>query len=331
MIATARVAAGPQARLAPAEREAVDRLARWLLVAVGFDLIVTRFVVRLAIFIPKGEPWATASAILGRIGAATDALVPIVGLLLLGALLLRAGRLGDRAEQTILVLIAAIAVGGLALVRLPPTPLVALGLDLLVAVVAVGAALRIGRDVHAPRVARLGIVSLAAAIALAALGRMVDLAAVVAAPEGASPSGTPGIAIGALGQLAFVAGAALVGLAGVAGLVSPGAPRRGLAIGLAAALVVLALGLRAPAIWGALAIWSVGLAGIVPVPAIALAIGLAVAGLPALHRRTPASAIGASIVLLAGYGLAASGLALAGLLGLVVASAKREHLIASSS
>jgi hypothetical protein len=149
---------------------------------------------------------------------------------------------------------------------------------------------------------------------------MQDFGAIGAALESASPSVTPGIAIGALGQLAFVAGTVLVGLAGMAALVSSGAPRRGpVALGLAAALVVLALGLGAPAIWGALAIWSVGLAGLVSVPAMALAIGLAVAGLPALHRRAPASSIGTSIVLLAGYGLAASGLALAGLLGLLIA------------
>ena len=65
-------------------------------------------------------------------------------------------------------------------------------------------------------------------------------------------------------------------------------------------------------------IWSIGLAGAVPAPFVAVALGLAVAGLPVLHRRVPALAVGASLVLVSGYDLAASGLVLAGLLGLIV-------------
>ncbi len=311
MAVVARTVGRARPQLSFTDAEAIDGVARLLLVAVALDLIVTRFVVRLAIFVPKGEPFASASAVLGRIGAATDAFVPIVGILLLAALLVRAGRVGDRLDRAMLVAVAVIAVAGIGLVAYPPTPIVAVVLDLLLVAVAVAAALQVCRAVQTPRFARLGILSLAAAIALAALGRMADLGAIDSVP--------PGIAIGALGQVAFVAGTALVGLAGVVDLVPPRAPRRGLvALGFVMALLVLTFGLRAPATWGALAVWSVGLTGLVPVSATALAIGLAAAGLPALHRRAPASAIGASIVVLAGYGLAASGLALAGLLGLLV-------------
>ena len=325
MVAGARVVAGPRPRAAAVGPDRVDRLARWLLVAVALDLILTRLVVRLAIFIPKGDPWATLSAVLGRIGAATDVLVPLVGLLLLGALLLRAGRRHDRAEQALIVLIAVVAAGGLALVYLPPTPLVAIVLDLVVVAVAIGAGLGIRGQVRAPRIARLGMVSLAGAVALAATARAVDGVGVVAGLVQGSPSVVGAPVTGALGQVAFVVGAALLGLGGIVAM-PPAAVRRGwlAVIGLAAALSVLAFAIRAPATWGALAIWSMGLPGGIPAPAIAIAVGLAVAGLPLLYRREPGMAVGASIIILAGYGLAASGLALAALLGLVVAQ-QRDH------
>ncbi|MDO8484270.1 MAG: hypothetical protein Q7S35_04930 [Candidatus Limnocylindrales bacterium] len=301
-------------------RETVDRLARWLLAAVAVDLIFTRFVVRLAIFIPKGEPWATAGAVLGRVGAATDALVAIVGLLLLGALLVRAGRLGRGADRAILVALSVVAAGGLALVYLPPSPAISIVLDLLVAAVALAAGIRVGREGGTPVVARIGLVSLALALALAPLGRLVDLAGLLAGATDGRSEAAAGLAIGALGQLAFVLGAAFVGLGGVVSRRPFDRSSHRIAVlGLVAALVVLSAGARAPAMWGALAIWSVGLGGTVPTAAVALALGLAVAGLPMLYRRAPALAIGASIVLLSGYGLAASGLVLAGLLGVVLA------------
>jgi hypothetical protein len=323
MVASARPAA-PARPLGPAalEGETVDRLARWLLLAVAFDLVLTRFVVRLAMFVPKGEPWASLGAVLGRVGAAADALVPIVGVLLLGALLLRSGRVGGRLEPAILVGIGAVAAGGLALVVLPPTPIGVLALDALVACLALAAGvrlLRVGGGV--PRIALAGLASLAAALGLAAGARIV----------GAEAGGEAGLAVDALGQLAFVVGAALVGVAGAADVrrSTVGAPRvrarRLAAAGGLVALVVLAGGAGAPLMWGSLAIWSVGLTAVVPTPLVALAAGLAVAGLPGLHGRAPAAAIGASVVLLAGYGLAASGLVLAGLLGLVVAGSPVER------
>jgi hypothetical protein len=302
-----------------ADAEAIDWLARLLLVAVALDLVVTRFVVRLAIFVPKGEPLSTLSAALGRLGAVADVFVPLAGILLLGALLVRSGRTGRRGEAAILIAVVVVATGGLALIHLPPRPAVMLVLDSLVVAIALASALRI-RDTRGPVVARAGFVALAAAIAFAAIGHAVALSGIIGGSSGGEPGGPFVLAIIAVGQLAFVGGAALLGLGGVVGLREPG-PGRGrlIGIGLASTLIVLVAATGAPAIWGALAIWSIGLAGAVPVPIVAVTIGLAVAGLPVLHRRAPALAIGASLVLLSGYDLAASGLVLAGLLGLVVA------------
>lgn len=322
MVATARPAAQgrPAAptrplELAWLEGETVGRLARWLLLAVALDLVLTRFVVRLAMFVPKGEPWASLGAVLGRVGAAADALVPIVGVLLLGGLLLRSGRVGGLLESAILIGIGAVAAGGLALIAVPPTPTNVLALDVLVACLALAAGARLlrVRD-RLPRLALAGLASLAAALGLAAGARIA----------GAEVGGGAGLAVDALGQLAFVAGAALVGVAGAVDLPRSTAGARRLAAGGLVALVIVAAGTGAPLMWGSLGIWSIGLTGVVPTPLVALAAGLAVAGLPALHRRAPAAAIGASVVLLAGYGLAASGLVLAGLLGLVVAGSPVE-------
>ncbi len=290
---------------------AVDRFARWLLLAVALDLVLTRLVVRLAIFVPKGEPLASVAAVLGRVGAATDALVPIMGALLLGALLLRAGHDGGRPERVLALAVTVVAVGGLGLVVLPPTPSIVVVLEAIVMAVAVAAGSRVLRSAPADPLLRVGIVSLIGAIVLASLGRIADVGVLGEAPSG--------LALGALGQVAYVAGAALVGLAGVIGAIRTRAPlRRPLVLGCGAALVVLAMGVGSPATWGALAIWSIGLAGLVPPIAIAIAVGLAVAGLPALHRRAPTLAVGLSIVLLAGYGPVGSGLVFAALLGLLL-------------
>lgn len=315
MAVGARTVGRARPRASFADAAAIDRLARLLLVAVALDLIVTRFVVRLAIFIPKGEPLAALSAALGRFGAATDAFVPLVGLLLLGALLVRVGRTGRRREALTLVALAVVAAGGFALIHFPPRPAVMLVLDSLVVAIAIGSAIRV-RDTQGPVVARVGFVALAGAIAIAAVGRAVDLSGVPAGSSGAFA-----LAIIAVGQLTFVCGAALVGLGGVLDLVKRGRSRgRFMVAGVAAASLLVLAAARASSTSGATMIWSIGLTGAVPVLVVAVALGLAVAGLPALHRRAPALAIGTSIVLCSGYGLAASGLVLAGLLGLVVAS-----------
>jgi hypothetical protein len=303
---------------------AVARLARWLLVAVALDLLVTRFFVRLAIFVPKDEPLATVGAVVGRVGAAIDALVPLLGLVLLGGLLLRAGRGGGLLERVQLLGIAVVGAGGFALLVLPPTAGAAVSLDLVVATLAVGAAVRLAHAAGASAIARVGLVSLAAAVALAAAGRVVVATGVLAGFGASFDGGTSGAPslqpADLLGQVAFVAGAALVGLGGLGTTGQRRQLRRRSALlGLGVAGVVLAAATFAPLTWGSLQVWSLGLSGVVPAPVVALALGIAAAGLPALHRRAPAAAVGASVALLAGHGLAASGLLLAGLLGLVVA------------
>ncbi|MEW5989906.1 MAG: hypothetical protein AB1736_00995 [Chloroflexota bacterium] len=307
-------------RIGPARQAVIGPLAMWLLAAVGLDLVVTRFVVRLAIFVPKGEPFATAGTVLGRIGAAADALVPIMAILLLGALLARAGRTGGRLDRAILVAIAVVAVGGLALVVHPPTPDVIAALDLLAGSVALFAGARAARDARLPLPARLGLAWLAISVGASAVASAGGGSGLVQGADDHLSIEGIGPAFGAIGQVAFVVGGGLVGLAGVLAGAQRGARRRHwVAAGLVAGTVVAVVGTLAPATWAALTTWSIGLTGIVPTVAVALAAGLAIAGLPALHERSASAAIGAGIVLLAGHGLAASGLVLASLLGLVVA------------
>ncbi|MEK6719985.1 MAG: hypothetical protein AABZ33_04855 [Chloroflexota bacterium] len=309
-----------RARVSLGDAQALVWLARLLLVAVALDLVVTRFVVRLAIFVPKGEPWATASGVLGRIGAATDAAVPLVGLVVLGVLLVDAGRRRRPLDAATLAAIAVVAFAGFAFIVLPPRVEVALVLEVVVALVAVAAAVRIGRT-RGPIVARVGVIGLAAGVGFAAISGAVELSGVAAAS-----GGSLGLTLAAVGQLAFVAGALLVGSGG---LVRSGRPEpargRFVLLGLAAALFVVVMAWRAPSMWGVLSIWSIGLAGAVPVPLVAIAIGFAAGGLPLLHRRSLGLAIGAAIVLLSGYDLAASGLLLAQLLGLAIAGTLDHH------
>ena len=264
----------------------------------------------MAIFVPKGEPWPALSAAVGRVGAAADAIVPIVGLLLLVALLVRAGRTGGRLERAVLIGLALVAAGGFGLLAFPPTPPVAVALEGLVVAVAVGSAwLAAGRR-GVPALARGGLVSLAGGVALAGLAR-----ALAAGAQEVMPPGGLAPAVAAVGEIAFVVGAALLGLAGLRG----GVGRTPLIVGVLVGLMIVFAAGRSPAMWGALEIWSIGLTGVVPAVLFGLAFGLATAGLPALSRRAPEAAAGGAIVLLAGFGLAASGLVLAGLLGLVVA------------
>ncbi|MEX1173109.1 MAG: hypothetical protein WEG56_10920, partial [Chloroflexota bacterium] len=97
-----RAEAGSAGDVVPRVTHAAAWLTRWLLVAVAADLLVTRFVVRLAIFIPKGEPWAAISAWLGRVGAMVDTLVPILAVLVLASMLSAAGRM-TRFDRALLV------------------------------------------------------------------------------------------------------------------------------------------------------------------------------------------------------------------------------------
>lgn len=320
MVAVAGPVARARSATGPTVRETVDRLALWLLVAVGLDLVLTRFVVRLAIFVPKGEPFATASAVLGRIGAAADTLVPIIAILLLVALLVRAGRAGGRLDRAMLMAVTVVAATGLALVVYPLTPVVVVALGVLIGSLATLTAVRLGLHDGLPVAARLGLASLGVAVAVTALSRAADASGISVAFAGGWPDGIDSLTLGVIGQVVFVAGAGLVGLAGAANDArAVKERRRSAAAGIIAGLAVLAAGTFAPVTWATLTTWSIGLTGVIPAPAIAVAVGLAVAGLPALHERTPSASVGAGIVLLAGNGLAASGLVLASLLGLVVA------------
>lgn len=303
--------------------DTVAAIARVLLWAVALDLVVTRLLVRLSIFVPKDDPWTTVSGLLGRVGAATDVLIPIVGLLLLVAMLARAGRLADRPGQALLVAVAVIAAGGFALVVLPPTPMLVLVLDVLAAGVAVGAGIRAAAAGSCRRPVRTGLVLLAAAVALAGASRALVVLDVVAA-SGAVATSPLAVAAAVSGQLAFVTSAFVLGWAGLVAAHRAGRAARGTIVaGCVVFGVLFVAGLQAPQVLGALAIWSSGLAGAFPFVVTAAAAGVTVAGLPVLYRSAPMPAVGAAIVLLAGFNLAASGLVLAGLLGLLVSCAPR--------
>ncbi len=294
---------------------AVERLARWLLAAVVLDLLVTRFVVRLAMFIPKGEPWASMARALGRVGAATDVLVPLVGVLLLGALALRVSRHGPVSARVAVAATGGVALGGFALVVLPPSPGLVLGIALLVAVAAMAAAPRFLTIGPGPRMVRAGLLAVTAAIVLAASGTALGAGAALARHD---PIGSGMAAV--VAQVAFVTGAALLGVSGIrAGRAAGAIPRRLVVAACLVTLVALAAWLRSAATWDSLSIWSVGLSGAVPGPLVALVLGLVIVGLPLLHRAAPMVAVGAATVLASGVGLAASGLVLSGLLGLIVA------------
>lgn len=299
--------------------DAAGQIARWLVLVLAIDLLVTRFVVRLAMFIPKEGPAATISQLVGHLAAVTDTLVPVMGLLLLGMLLALAWRRADPGALVAGALTGLVALGGVLLLVVTPTPAFAAvtGAAVVAAAIVAGTALWRAR---ASRTSRLGAVLLAIAVGLTGLRTV--LVAWGGAGSGAGPGGSPAIGAAALEEVAFVAGAALLGVAGLSSAIRAHDPRlrRLLVVGAVVTVVVLVAWLRSPSQWDALMIWSIGLSGAVPVPIVAMAAGMAVPGLIALASSAPRMAVGAAIVLLAGSGLAASGLLLAGLLGLIVAA-----------
>jgi hypothetical protein len=299
--------------------DAVGQIARWLVVVLAVDLLVTRFVVRLAMFIPKEGPAATVSQLGGQLAAVTDTLVAVMGLLLLGVLLALAWRRADPGALVAGALTGLVALGGILLLVVTPTPFFAAAVGAAVVAAAALAGIALWRT-RASRIARLGAVLLATAVGLTGLRTV--LVAWGGAGSGTGPGGSPALVAAALEEVAFVAGAACLGVAGLVTAVRARDPRRRrlLVTGAVVTVVVLVAWLRSPSQWDALMIWSIGLSGTVPVPIVAMAAGMAVPGLIALASPAPRMAAGAAIVLLAGSGLAASGLLLAGLLGLIVAA-----------
>lgn len=286
-------------------------IARWLLLAVGLDLLVTRVASRLAIFVPKEGGVAVVAGIVGRLGAVVDTLVPIIAALLLAALLFEAGRGPASWRGRVgLLSVTAIAVMGIAGLVAAPTPEATLAGQVLVLVAALLLVLPdTGAD--SDRLADAGRLLLVFALASGALARAgAPAAALLARPFPVDPS----LGLVAAGELAFFAGAAAVGFAGISG-----ATRRARAAGLAIAAILVAPALVAPGMTGILLTWALGLTGLLPLPLYAIVAGLAVAGLAGLSSDRSARAIGLAIVLMAGNAPAASGLLLASLLGLVVA------------
>ena len=316
---------------------AVPVIAGWLLAVVGLDLVVTRLFLRLAIFIPKSDAVGNLVGIVARVAAVVDTLVPVVAVLLC-AVLLASGtnRRLPLAWQLGIVAASGVAAGGFALTALPPTPTGSFVLQSLTAVAAILLAMPACRVAGDPLV-RFALIVLGAGTALAALARVVEAVAAAGGPAGA---GVP-LALVLAGELAFVAGALAAGLAGLlsvgpAGLGPVGlrglARHRSIAVGSGVlrsaaiagglvAILVLGAASSVPATASIILIWSVGLvSGLVPLPLAAFTAGLAVTGLIVLASGRRELAIGLGTVLLAGYGLAASGLVFAGLLGLALAS-----------
>lgn len=308
---------------------AVPVLSGWLLVVVGTDLFVTRLVLRLAIFVPKSDATAAVVGTLARAGATVDTLVPIIALLLLGALLLAT----DPSRAPIpwrfgLVAAAGVAAGGIALTVLPRTPA---GMAALQSLVAVAALLLVLPGVRSSEgaVLRIALIALGGAVALAAAARVIEAVAALAGPSVDGPAASS-LAVFLGGELAFIGGAIVVGLAGFRSVaVGSWAFRVGLVAGIVAAGVLSGASLFVPATAGILLIWSVGLvSGLLPLAVVGVAAGFALGGLVALASVRRGLAVGLGIVLLAGYGLAASGLVLAGLLGLATAG---QALVAGGS
>lgn len=295
--------------------DAVGIAGRWLLLAVALDLVMTRIVVRLAIFVPKGDPWAAASAVLGRVGAVADVLVVIAGVAALVVLLLRAGR-GSIADRLLALATAAVAAAGFALLVIPPTPAIAAVVDALIVVIALVAVTAWRPAPTVPRIAQLGLVALGVSVAAPAAARILtgDLPAI-------------GASLVFAGQWAVPLGAAALGVAGLPGHTPRRIWRPAVLGGVVVATFLLVAAWRSPTYTNQLLIWSLGIAGAVPPPVLAIAAGLAIAGIPPLARRAWPLAVGGTIVLLAGHGLAASGLVLASLVGLLVA--RLDHVPAA--
>ena len=292
-------------------------IAGWLLAATAIDLFVTRLASRMTIFIPKDPALAGPAAAVGRLAAFADALVPVLAVALLVALIAGAGS-GGLAYRIGLAATAGVAAAGVMAIAVPPSPWVGLATDVLVM-----AALAVFAGPLLPGARRLGpggaaVLALAGAAGLAALARLVE--SLGALPGG---GGLPFVETGlrGAGEVLFVLGAATAGWAGLrlarrAGIM----PRWVVGAGVVVAALLLAATALAPSMTGMILTWSLGLSGGLPAVVYAAGGGLAVAGLLSLAGPRREAAVGLGTVLLAGNALSASGLLLAGLLGIAIAA-----------
>lgn len=326
--------------------------AVWLVAALAVDLVVTRFLLRLAVFVPKSDLAAAVVGPLARGGAVVENVVALLGLVILG--LLVGSSLGfDRRQPPLpgrrglawrIGLAATMAVAGVGLVLLavPTTPALVVGIGAAIAFAALAflpAVLR-GRD----RLEIVGLALLAGGLAAAGLGRALEAASGLSrstdlgsgAPSSVLGDGAAAVAASlsnplgfdlpraalvvlAGGQAFYVLGAGILGLAWLAAAWrSTGRNRWLLSGGLAAAITLVAL-VRAPTTSGMLLIWTLGLTAAVPLLLVPLVLGLAVAGLGLQLTSAPRRAIGPAMILLAGATPATSSLLLAALLGLALA------------
>ena len=305
--------------------------SRWLLLALVLDLSITRLSLRIAIFLPKGAVVADVVGAFARVGAVVENVLVLVALVALGALFAESGGRAGSAWKAGLVLTAGVAIGGLLSHWQAPSPVVSaalgaltVGAALLLAVPAVRAA---ARDPYA--VAILALAGAASLPALAALG------GAGAAASGAASAPGLGLALTTVGGVVFLIGVVLASALGVRAIVRPGGPgiaavgarwvAAGFAIGLALGLAALA----APQTAGLLLIWGLGLPSMFLLPLYGVGAAIAIVGLRGAWLFRPRLAAGVAVVALAGYGLASSGLVLAGLIGIALAAEALEEADAS--
>lgn len=340
-----RARARPRASSARVAVPALWTLAAGLAVALGVDLLVTRFLLRLAVFVPKSDAAAAIVGPVARAGAVAENLVAVLGFLLLGLLLVeslrrRGARVAtppspaDPARGIGLTATLAVAAGGLGALVVPPTPTLLLGFGTTLAVAAL--AFIPTATMARPRLEAAGLVLLAGSVAAAGVGRAFEGATMLidgpatsgsvvlvgrtpAAPTGSVGLAAVGLAVGLGGQIAYVVGAAALGLAWLSSGRRPAGRNRWLLVGGLVAAVGLAVLVRAPTTTGLLLLWTLGLSGVVPPPVAIVALAVVVAGLGLRLTAASQRALGPALVLLAGATPATSSLLLASLLGLALA------------
>lgn len=315
--------------------------AVWLAVALAVDLVVTRFLLRLAVFVPKSELAAAVVGPIARLGAIVENLVALLALVTLGLLVGAAVSRGhgptafappsSAVWRIGLAATIVVAVGGLVLLVAPPDPILVAGLgaSLVVAVLGFGPSGLAGRT----RLEALGLGLLAGSLLATGLGRglaagsslapgvlVSRVGAAAFEPDHASPALLAVLG----GQLAFAGGALAVGLAGLRAGGRRGTGWRWLLLGILVSSVALVAVGRAPMTSGMLVIWTLGLSGVVPLGVVAAGLGFVVAGLGHSLTVDRHRALGPTLIVLAGATPATSSLVLAALLGLALSGARSD-------